>query len=262
VRGFAHALGVESLKARRSVAPWLTALAFTIAPLVGALFMYILADPDRARRMGLIGQKAQLAGGGSDWTAYFAFLAQAVTVGGFILFAFVAAWVFGREFSDGTARSLLALPTSRPAIVAAKLTVVALWCGALTALVTVIGLLAGAALGLPGWSAAALSAGLVHVWAGAALTVLIVLPVALVAGAGRGYLAPLGLAMLLLLLAQIVAATGRGEWFPWAIPALYAQVAGAAGGGVGAVSFVIVAVTGVAGAAGTFAWWSFADFPR
>jgi ABC-2 type transport system permease protein len=262
VSGYSRALVVEVLKARRSIAPWLTALAFTIAPLVGALFMYILADPGRASRMGLIGQKAQLAGGASDWAAYFAFLAQAVTVGGFILFAFVAAWVFGREFSDGTARSLLALPTSRRAIVAAKLTVIGVWCAALTALVTAIGLIAGAALGLPGWSPAVLSAGLVHVWAGAGLTVLIVLPVALAAGAGRGYLAPLGLAMLLLLLAQIVGAAGRGEWFPWAIPALYAQVTGAAGGGVGAISLLIVAVTGVAGAAGTLAWWSYADFPR
>ena len=118
---------------RRSVAPLLTALAFAIAPLVGGLFMYILADPERARRMGLIGQKAQLAGGGSDWPAYFAFLAQAATVGGFVLFAFVIAWVFGREFSDGTVRYLLALPTSRAAIIAAKLVVVALWCAALTA---------------------------------------------------------------------------------------------------------------------------------
>ena len=113
VTGLVAALGVELLKARRSVAPALTALAFTIAPLVGGLFMYILADPERARRMGLIGQKAQLAGGGSDWTAYFGFLAQAATVGGFVLFAFVVAWVFGREFSDGTVRYLLALPTSQ-----------------------------------------------------------------------------------------------------------------------------------------------------
>ena len=109
--GFAAALRVESLKTRRSIVPLLTGLAFVIAPLVGGLFMYILADPERARRMGLIGQKAQLAGGGSDWAAYFAFLAQAATVGGFVLFAFVVAWVFGREFSDGTVRYLLALPT-------------------------------------------------------------------------------------------------------------------------------------------------------
>jgi ABC-2 type transport system permease protein len=260
--GFAAALRVEFLKTRHSVAPLLTGLAFVIAPLVGGLFMYILADPERARRMGLIGQKAQLAGGGSDWAAYWAFLAQAATVGGFVLFAFVVAWVFGREFSDGTVRYLLALPTARAAIIAAKLTVVALWCAALTALITLVGLMTGAALGLPGWSGAAVWPGLLHVWAGAVLTVLIVLPLALLAGVGRGYLAPLGFAMLMLILAQVIGATGRGAWFPWSIPALYAQVAGSTGGGVTAVSILIVALTGAAGAAATFAWWLYADFPR
>jgi ABC-2 type transport system permease protein len=262
VNTFIRALGVEALKARRSIVPPLTAVAFCIGPLVGGLFTYIAADPERARRMGLIGQKAELTAGGSDWAAYFAFLSQAVTVGGFILFSFVAAWVFGREFSDGAARYLLALPTSRSAIVTAKLAVVAVWCAGLTTLATVIGLLTGAGLGLPGWSAAVLADGLVHVWGGAGLTFLIVLPVAFAAGVGRGYLAPLGLAMLLLILAQIVGATGRGELFPWAIPALFAQVAGEAGGGITVISYVIVAVTGVAGAAGTFAWWTRADFPR
>ena len=260
--GFAAALQVETLKVRRSFAPLFTALAFSIAPLVGGLFMYILADPERARRMGLIGQKAQFAGGDSGWPAYFAFLAQAATVGGFILFAFVIAWVFGREFSDGTVRYLLALPTSRPAIIAAKLVVVSAWCAALTALITAIGFAAGGALELPGWSAAVVLQGLAHVWLGAGLTLLVVLPLALLAGVGRGYLAPLGFAMLALILAQVVAVTGRGEYFPWSIPALYAQVAGSAGGGITAVSFAIVAVTGLAGAAGTFAWWLYADFPR
>ena len=260
--GFGAALRVELLKARRSCAPALTGLAFAIAPLVGGLFMYILADPERARRMGLIGQKAQLAGGASDWPAYFAFLAQATTVGGFVLFAFVIAWVFGREFSDGTVRYLLALPTSRAAIIAAKLIVVALWCAALTGLVTLLALVTGGVLGLPGWSTDVLWQGLAHVWVGAALTFLIVTPLALVAGMGRGYLAPLGSAMLMLVLAQVIAATGRGAWFPWSIPALYAQIAGSAGETISTASIAIVAATGSAGVAGTFAWWLYADFPR
>ena len=87
-------------------------------------------------------------------------------------------------------------------------------------------------------------------------------PVAPLAGVGRGYLAPLGFAMLMIILAQVAGATGRGAWFPWSIPALYAQVAGSAGGGVTTLSFAIVVVTGAAGAAGLFAWWLYADFPR
>jgi len=260
--GFSAALRVEALKVRRSAAPLLTALAFSIAPLVGGLFMYILADPDRARRMGIIGQKAQIVGGGSDWPAYFAILSQAATIGGFILFAFVVAWVFGREFSDGTVRYLLALPTSRTAIIGAKFVVVALWCAAGMLLITALGFAVGAALRLPGWSPAVAWHGVWQMWAGAALTLLVVTPVALLAGVGRGYLAPLGFAMLMLIMAQIVGVTGRGAYFPWSIPALFAQAAGSAGGDVTAISFAIVAATGVAGAAGTFAWWLYADFSR
>jgi ABC-2 type transport system permease protein len=51
---FRAALWVETLKARRSKVPWLTALGFSLAPLVGGLFMIILKDPERARSMGLI----------------------------------------------------------------------------------------------------------------------------------------------------------------------------------------------------------------
>ena len=253
---------MELLKARRSVAPLLTALAFAIAPLVGGLFMYILADPERARRMGIIGQKAQLVGGGSDWPAYFAFLAQAATVGGFVLFAFVIAWVFGREFSDGTVRYLLALPTSRAAIIAAKLVVVALWCAALTALLTLLGLVVGAALGLPGWSDEALAAGTParlgrrrpH------------LPHRAPAGPARRRGPRLPGAARLRDADAHPRAGGRRDRPRRVVPLVHPGAVRAgrreAGGGVTAISFAIVAVTGAAGAAGTFAWWLYADFPR
>ena len=108
---FLAALWAEALKARRSKVPWLTALGFSLAPLVGGLFMIILKDPERARSMGLISAKAQLAAGVADWPTFFGLLAQATAVGGAMLFTIVTAWVFGREFSDHTAKELLALPT-------------------------------------------------------------------------------------------------------------------------------------------------------
>ena len=75
--------------------------------------MIILKDPEAARSMGLISTKAQLAAGVADWPAFFGMLAQAIAIGGAIVFAILTAWVFGREFSDRTAKELLALPTSR-----------------------------------------------------------------------------------------------------------------------------------------------------
>ncbi len=123
-----------------------------------------------------------------------------------LLFTLVTTWVFGREFSDHTTKELLALPTPRAAIVGAKFVVVGFWAAGLTALVFALGLLVGAAIGLPGWSRALVwrAAGNLIVTAG--LTIALMSPVALLASAGRGYLPPLGWAFLTLFLAQILAA--------------------------------------------------------
>src|SRR5512134_4181380 len=118
MNGFSSALWAETLKMRRSKVPLFTAIGFSIAPLVAGLFMIILKDPEAARSMGLISAKAQLTAGVADWPTFFSILSQAVAVGGAILFAIVTAWVCGREFSDHTAKELLALPTPREAIVA------------------------------------------------------------------------------------------------------------------------------------------------
>ena len=101
------ALWTEFLKMRRSKVPFFTAIGFSIVPLVGGLFMIILKDPEAAKSMGLISTKAQLMVGVADWPAFFNIIAQAVAVGGAILFAIVTAWIFGREFSDHTAKELL-----------------------------------------------------------------------------------------------------------------------------------------------------------
>src|SRR6185436_12962467 len=156
---FLAALWAEALKARRSRVPWLTALGFSLAPLVGGLFMIILKDPERARSMGLISSKAQLTVGVADWPTYFGVLAQATAVGGGVLFSLVTAWVFGREFSDRTAKELLATPTPRSAIIAAKFAVIVVWTACLVVLVFILGLIVGNGVGLPGWSTALLRQG-------------------------------------------------------------------------------------------------------
>src|SRR5262245_62453804 len=91
------------------------------------LFMFIMKNPERAREMGLLSTKAQLAMSTAEWATFFSVLSQAVAIGGVIVFSIVTAWIFGREFSDRTAKDLMALPTSRENIVAAKLMVVAGW---------------------------------------------------------------------------------------------------------------------------------------
>src|SRR5215216_4843533 len=141
MNNFSAALFTEAVKMRRSKVPLLTAIGFSIAPLVGGLFMIILKDPEAARSMGLISAKAQLTAGTAEWSTLFNMLAQATAVGGAIVFAIFTAWIFGREFSDHTAKELLALPTSRETIVAAKFVVTAIWTLVLTLLCYVLGLM-------------------------------------------------------------------------------------------------------------------------
>jgi ABC-2 type transport system permease protein len=262
ISSFRAALWAEALKARRSKVPWLTALGFSLAPLVGGLFMIILKDPERARSMGLISAKAQLAAGVADWPTFLGLLAQATAVGGALLFALVTAWVFGREFADHAAKDLLAIPAPREAVVGSKFAIVALWAAALALLVFGIGLGVGAAIGLPGWSAAILWQGTRDLAATAIMTIALMAPVALFASAGRGYLPALGWAILTLFLAQIVAATGWGGWFPWSVPALYSGLAGPPAVQVGLQSYILVAATCAAGLVGTFVWWRSADQTR
>jgi ABC-2 type transport system permease protein len=254
MNNIAQASYVEMLKARRSRMPLLTALGFALAPLAGGFFMVVLKDPELARRVGLISAKAHIFAGVADWPTYLGLLAQAIAIGGIMLLGLIGSWVFGREYADRTLKDLLALPTSRAAIVLAKFIVIALWSVALVVLVYLIGLGVGAAIVLPQASFQVMLQGTVILAITAMLTIALVTPIAFCASAGHGYLPPMGVAILALFLAQVIAAAGWGEYFPWAIPALYSQ-----GGDIGILSYVIVILTSVAGIAGTFIWWELVD---
>jgi ABC-2 type transport system permease protein len=98
--------------------------------------------------------------------------------------------------------------------------------------------------------------------AGAALLTLLVLPyVAVIASAGRGYLAPFGWIMLTIALAQVAAVTGWGDWFPWAIP-LFSAASGPRAIALGLHSYVVMAAACAVGLALTYWWWREADQTR
>jgi ABC-2 type transport system permease protein len=253
VTGYRAAFAAEILKARRSRMPLLTLGVTTATGGVAGLFMFILADPARAKQMGLLNQKAQLSGFTADWPGLLGFLAQIVAVGDLMLFAFIAAWVFGREFADGTARYLLALPVPRSTIVWAKFTVVAVWAAALTLWLMAVVLALGRALALPSGTASVITSGLSGVGAAATLMLLVTAPVALVASAGRGYLAPLAAAVGAVVVGQIAAALGWAAVVPWSIPAVAAGLP--PGSRLDATSLAIAVATGLAGLTGTVAWW-------
>ncbi|MFI9846153.1 ABC transporter permease [Nonomuraea sp. NPDC051941] len=257
-----EALWAELLKVRRSRLPWITALAFTLAALVCGMFMFILADPARARALGLLGDKAQLSGASADWPGYLALLAQAGAVGGGGVYGLIAIWLFGREFSDHTATDLLALPTSRTAIAAAKFAVAAVWALLLAILLAGLGLLIGALLGLPDWSVPTAAVGIGRILAAAALAALTTTPLALAASIGRGYLAAVGALFGLVFCAQVIAAIGYGAYFPWSVPGLFAGIAGENQDPPGLLGLLLVAATGSAGGITTAFWWNRADHTR
>ncbi len=255
----APTIWVEFLKARRSKIPWLTLLGFSLVPFIGGFFMIIMKDPDLARRMGMISAKAQIIVGSADWQTYLGLVAQATAIGGMILFGFISSWVFGREYSDHTLKDLLALPTARATIVLAKFVVVLLWSAMLTLIIYLISLGVGAAIDLPPTTAAIFRQGSITIAISAALTIALVTPIAFFASAGRGYLPPLGALVLAVILAQIIAATGWGEYFPWSVPALRAGMAGPQYANLGMISYWIVLLMSFVGIIGTFVWWGLAD---
>ncbi|HEY7092814.1 MAG TPA: ABC transporter permease [Ktedonobacterales bacterium] len=253
------ALWAEQLKARRARMPLLTLAGLSLAPLMGALFMKILLDPTWAARFGALTTKAQFSAAHGDWPTYFGLLTQALAVGGAIVFSLVVIWLFGREYSDHTAKDLLALPTPRATIVTAKLLLAVIWCVVLTLWVYLLGLALGALIGLPGWTAD----GWIHATGvytmTAALAIALMLPLAWAASVGLGYLPAIGVTILLFFLSQVLSVLGLGPWFPWAAPALLSGAAGPEAQNLGAGTYLLVAVTVAAGIAGVIGWWRSAD---
>lgn len=251
------ALQAETIKIRKSKMIWITFAVFTLAPLMGGFFMFVLKDPELARSSGLLGDKAQLFGEAS-WPAYFVLLAQILAIGGTIVFAFVTSWVFGREYTDQTIKDLLSLPAHRSIHVIAKFITVLFTCLLLSVYVIAFGMVIGWLVGLPQWSLSTVVEGFYLLLVTAGLTVALTPPVAFFACVGRGFLAPIGFVILMVVFAQVIAAIGYGEYFPWAVPALFSGVTGEAVG-LGFLSILLVLLMTVAGVGATIAWWLLVD---
>lgn len=250
---------VEFKKAVRSKMPIWTALGGLFMPMGMAALILLAKNPEVSRNLGLISAKADLIKyAATDWTSYLVLFSEIVGMGGFFFFVMAVAWVFGREFTDGTLKDLLAVPVDRASILLAKFVVAAIWSAAIAAITLVFGLVMGAALRLPGGSFDVLLNGSRTAAITACLTIAVVLPFGFFASVGRGYLLPLGAAVIALIMSNLVVIIGWGECFPWAIPIFYAQGETA----LPPVSFGIVILTGLAGMIATYYWWKVADQNR
>lgn len=254
-----QALQAEFIKNKYSNILWVTFIAFGLAPIMGGVFILIVQDPDALAKAGGLAVKAQAMNFEANWQSYFSVLTQAIGVGGVLVFGFVASWIFGREYSDGTAKDLLSLPTSRTKILNAKFAVYVIWCSSLAVSNIVIGLLIGAILQLPTPEPNSLFPMFTDYAITTFLTILIGVPIAFFAIWGKGYLAPLGFVALTLVFSQIIAATGYGSYFPWSIPGLYSGAGGEYKELLDNYSYSILILTCIAGYLATVIYWKTAD---
>jgi ABC-type transport system involved in multi-copper enzyme maturation permease subunit len=186
--GQIQAFRAELIKIKHSNILWVTFIAFSLAPIMGGVFMLIMRNPEALAKAGGLSIKAQVMDFSASWDSYLGILAQAIGVGGILVFGFVASWIFGREYSDGTAKDLLSLPTSRTKILNAKFIVYLLWCIALTIFNLLAGLFIGTILQLPSLDFNLILIHLSDYAITTVLTILIGTPIAFFAIWGKGYL--------------------------------------------------------------------------
>ena len=259
MKTLSNMIWIEQLKAMRSKMPIYTALGSLVMPLGIAFLLFVSKNPEISRKLGLISTKATLmADTAANWPTYLGTLAQILAMGGMILLVLIISWVFGREFTDGTLKDLLAVPVQRSSILLAKFIVAAIWFAALALLIFGMGMFIGSIFQLPQGSSAVLLQGSSRAAITAGLVILAMTPFAFFASLGRGYLLPIGAMILALILANLVMAAGWGEYFPWAVVAIYSQGKEA----LPPVSFLSVGITGLAGMLGTYGWWMYADQNR
>jgi ABC-type transport system involved in multi-copper enzyme maturation permease subunit len=184
-------------------------------------------------------------------------MVEFTALGGFFFFCLAISWIFGREFTDGTVKDLLAVPVRRFEIILAKFIVAGFWCVALIVETVAVGLALGAIIQLPGGSPAVILHGAVLLASTSVMSILLVLPFGFFASLGRGYLLPIGIAVLTMILGNLSITLGWGEYFPWSVPAILVQ-----GGNPSLISYSIVFLTGLVGVAGTYFWWKYADQNR
>ena len=250
---------IELRKAIRSRMPLWTGLGSLFMPLGIAFLIFVARNPEIAQQLGLVSAKANIvAYAATDWPTYLRVYGEIIGAGGLILFILIISWIFGREFTDGTLKDLLAVPVRRGSIVLAKYVVMAIWSEVMTMVIFIAGLIMGALINLPGSSTSVFLQGSVLVLNASFLAIAVVLPFAFFASMGRGYLLPIGVAGLTMMMVNLAQILGWGEFFPWAVPVLYALGKSP----LTLISYLIVFMTGLAGMIGTYLWWKYADQNR
>lgn len=225
----------EILKVLRSGVFWILFIAFATMPVMLGLVTYINATD-------------------VNWEPYLVDLLGSITALLVIGFSFTACWVFGREFTDKTISELLVKPVSKLYVVLSKFIVIFLWDLVLALFMFAVVIIMGLLIGLKAGTVTLIMSSLLTFMI-ASLFIMVVSTIsALLANISKGYLAPIGFTLLIVVISNVVAQAGLAAYFPWAIPSLFFSNVS-----LNLVSIVILAVTGITGFIGTIAWWRFAE---
>lgn len=228
-------LHCEALKVLRSSVFWIVVISFAAMPIMIGFVSYNNV-PD------------------TGWEPYLTDLLGSITAILMIGFSFTSCWVFGREYADKTISELLVKPVSRLYAVLSKFIIIFLWDIMMAFFMFTVVFILGIFIGLKGGSwPLIVNSFLTYLAASLATTVVSTIS-ALLANVSKGYLAPIGLAFLTVIISNVVATAGFSSYFPWTIPSLLLS-----GIPLGTASITILAVTGIIGFAGTIAWWRFAE---
>jgi ABC-2 type transport system permease protein len=216
-----NALGIAvSVETRKAVAsrvlPWTSGiLILGLAALTGGLLTAAAAGDERV--LARLGPLAETHG----WPLLVGTAAQILAAGGFGACGILIAWLYGREFADGTIAGLFALPVPRASVALAKLLVFLGWAVtmavALTVTLGVIGVAAGLPASDPGNTVQLLRIPLLTL-----LTAMLAVPAGWIASLARSVLAGIAATIVLLIVAQVCAVLGVGAWVPLIAPALWA----------------------------------------
>ena len=244
----AACVAAEAVKIRRSKVVWVTLGIL----MVFAVFLNLF-------RTGMVSNLSGETGpslfSGNDIASYFKMAVMMMYATGSWGFGFIAAWIFGREFADHTVKDLLALPFPRSTIVFAKCIVFA----AVVLVFSVCQFAAYCVMGIvvpvsDGWSwefaAGVFGQHIVATLMIAALST----PVMFLASCTRGFLAPIAVLIIALMMTNLAGAAGIAAYYPWSIPRTFTETGTVAPAGIAVLVF-----TCLAGLAASVAWWRYAD---
>jgi ABC-2 type transport system permease protein len=236
------------MKLRRAPIVPLSFILYAFFALMSWFVIWIVKNPEAASGLGLVGRKASFAANGltADWEGLFSFFAEMSAMGGMIVLSLIVIFIFGREYVEGTAKNMLALPVPRRRFIEAKFLVAAAWYAVLTIFLLAEAAAVGLLLGLGAPNPALASREALSILLAALLSFALQGLVAWVTVASKGYLAPFGYTIATLIVGNLLVRTDWASWCPWSITATLSGLAGPsraeesiAGGLIMAATFVL-----------------------